>query len=59
MNETAAVAASALATAVKGVSFTGITAELTGVLPVVLPVLVTVLALRKGISFLLGTLRGC
>lgn len=32
--------------------------EMLGVLPIVLPVVITVLALRKGISFLMGTLRG-
>lgn len=44
--------------AVKAVKFDGIAKEITGVLPVVLPVLVTIIALRKGISFLMGTLRG-
>ena len=47
-----------LATALNGVTMTGITAEIVGVLPIVLPVAITVLALRKGISFLMGTLRG-
>lgn len=32
--------------------------EIVGVLPIVIPVVITVLALRKGISFLMGTLRG-
>ena len=48
-----------LATALENVTLSGITAEITGVLPIVLPVAVTVRALRKGISFLMGTLRGC
>ena len=56
--EAGTAAASALATALKGVTLTGITSEIVGVLPIVLPVAVTVLALRKGISFLTGTLRG-
>lgn len=47
-----------LADAVKTVNMSGITAELVGVLPIVLPIAITVLALRKGISFLMGTLRG-
>lgn len=47
-----------LATALSGVSLAGITSEITGVLPVVLPVAVTMLALRKGISFMMSTLRG-
>lgn len=34
------------------------TKEILGVLPIVLPVVITVLALRKGISFLVRTLRG-
>lgn len=48
-----------LETALKTVSMSGITGEIIGVLPIVLPVTITVLALRKGISFLFGTLRGC
>lgn len=44
--------------AVKSDTFDGLANEITGVLPIVLPVLVTILALRKGIRFLLGTLRG-
>ena len=47
-----------LATALADVTLSGITAEIVGVIPVVLPVAITVLALRKGISFLMGTLRG-
>lgn len=47
-----------LATALAEVTLTGITAEIVGVLPIVVPVAVSVLALRKGISFLMGTLRG-
>lgn len=33
-------------------------AEILGVLPIVIPVVITVIALRKGLRFLLGTLRG-
>lgn len=51
-------AGSVLATALAGVSMNGITAEIVGVLPVVLPVAITCLAIRKGIGFLMGTLRG-
>lgn len=47
-----------LAEALKDVTMSGITSEIVGVLPIVLPVAITVLALRKGISFLMGTLRG-
>lgn len=48
-----------LATALTEVSMSGITSEIIGVLPIVLPVAISLLALRKGISFLFGTLRGC
>ena len=44
--------------AVKADTFNGLAGEITGVLPIVLPVLVAIIALRKGISFLMGTLRG-
>lgn len=47
-----------LATALKDLDMTNITAEIVGVLPIVLPVAITLMALRKGIGFLLGTLRG-
>lgn len=50
-------ATSAMSTALSGVDLSGITNEIKAVIPVVLPVLVSVLALRKGISFLIGTLR--
>ena len=48
-----------LGSALADVTLSGITSEIIAVLPVVLPVAVTVLALRKGISFLFGVLRGC
>lgn len=47
-----------LATALADISMAGITTEIVGVLPIVLPVAITVMALRKGIGFLMGTLRG-
>lgn len=50
-------ATSAMATALNNVDMSGITDEIKAVVPVVLPVLVSVLALRKGISFLIGVLR--
>lgn len=43
--------------AVKAGTFDGIPKEITGVLPIVLGVVVTMIALRKGISFMLSTLR--
>lgn len=51
-------ATSVLAGALSGVTMTGITAEIIGVLPIVLPVAISCLAIRKGIGFLMGTLRG-
>lgn len=48
-----------LSTAITAANLSGITTEIVGVLPIVIPVAITVLALRKGISFLFGTLRGC
>lgn len=48
-----------LETALKSISMSDITSEIIGVLPIVLPVAIPVLALRKGIFFLFGTLRGC
>lgn len=47
-----------LKTALTGVSMAGISSEITGVLPIVLPVAITMIALRKGINFLFGVLRG-
>lgn len=35
----------------------GVLAEITAVLPTVLPVMITFLAIRKGISFVIGMLR--
>ena len=49
---------SLVGTAIDDVSFSGITGELTGVLPIILPVAITMLALRKGISFMFSVLRG-
>lgn len=36
----------------------GVLNEITGLLPIVIPVSITFIAVRKGISFLLGTLKG-
>lgn len=35
----------------------GVLAEITAVLPTILPVMITFLAIRKGISFVIGMLR--
>ena len=50
-------ATSAMSTALANVDLSGITDEIKAVVPIALPVLVSVLALRKGISFLIGVLR--
>ena len=54
----AVTAGTLISGSVKSGTFDGLTGEIVGVLPIVLPVLVTMIALRKGLSFLLGTLRG-
>ena len=36
----------------------GVLDEITGLLPVIIPVTISFIAVRKGISFLLSTLRG-
>ncbi len=50
-------ASSALYTAVSGANISGVLDEVIGLLPVVLPVMIGFLAIRKGISFVLGMLR--
>ena len=42
-----------------GVDFTPLTNAITQVVPQVLPVVVTVLGIRKAISFMMGCIRGC
>lgn len=49
--------ANTIATAVNGVDLTSILEEVVSLLPVVLPVLVGFMGIRKGISFLIGSLR--
>ncbi len=36
----------------------GVLNEITSLLPVIIPALISFIAIRKGISFLIGTLRG-
>ena len=48
---------SALYDAVSGANISGVLDEVIGLLPVVLPVMIGFLAIRKGISFVLGMLR--
>ena len=46
-----------VATAITNVDFSSMLSEIVALLPVVLPVIVSFLAIRKGISFLIGSLR--
>ena len=39
-------------------SFNGIMEQITSILPIILPVVIGVLAFRKGLSFLIGMIRG-
>lgn len=50
-------AGSALYQAVSGANISGVLDEVIGLLPTVLPVMIGFLAIRKGISFVLGMLR--
>lgn len=43
--------------AVTGIDFTPVLSEVTALIPVVIPVAIGFLAVRKGISFLIGTLQ--
>lgn len=60
---TASAADGATATApvvdLSGVDFSGLTSSITSMVPQVLPVAVTVLGIRKAISFMMSTIRGC
>lgn len=42
-----------------GVNFDGLVTAITNAVPQVLPVVVTVVGIRKAISFIIGTIRGC
>lgn len=42
-----------------GVDFSGLTTAITSMVPQVLPVAVTICGIRKAISFLMSTIRGC
>ena len=54
---TSATTSSTVATAISGVDLTGILNEIISLLPVILPVVVGFIGVRKGISFLIGSLR--
>lgn len=47
-----------LSSIVTGEMLQGVLNEITGLLPIIIPVSITFIAVRKGISFLLGTLKG-
>ena len=47
-----------LSTIVTADMLKGVLNEITGLLPVIIPVTISFIAVRKGISFLLSTLRG-
>ena len=52
-----AVAGTILSGVVTASSLSGVLDEIVGLLPVVIPVMIGFIALRKGISFLISTLR--
>lgn len=54
---TSATTSNSVATAISGTDLTGILNEIISLLPVVLPVVVGFIGIRKGISFLIGSLR--
>lgn len=55
--EAALVAGSIVKDAVTGLDFTPIYSEFVSLIPVLIPVTVTFIAVKKGISFLLSTLQ--
>lgn len=48
---------SVLKTALTGVDLNNVLSEVTGILPVVIPVMIGFIAVRKGLGFLQGVLR--
>lgn len=54
---TTTTTANTVATAINGVDLSSILEEVVSLLPVVLPTIVAFLGIRKGISFLIGSLR--
>lgn len=61
MNLVTAILASASAPTidVSGVDFSGLVSAIADMVPQVLPVAVTVCGIRKAISFMMSTIRGC
>lgn len=58
MGETVTAATTVLSGIVTSSMLQGILSEITSLLPVIIPALIGFIAIRKGISFLIGTLRG-
>jgi hypothetical protein len=58
MGETVTVAVGVLSKIVTSSMLDGLLAEITSLLPIIIPALIGFIAIRKGISFLIGTLRG-
>ncbi len=58
MGEGAAAVTTVLSGIVTNTMCQGVLNEITGLLPVIIPVTISFIAVRKGISFLIGTLRG-
>lgn len=52
-------AATTLSNSLTSVDLNGVTEAVTSMVPVVLPVVVGMIALRKGISFLKAQIKGC
>ena len=57
MGETAAAATTVLSKVITADMLGGVLTEITGLLPVVLPVMITFIALRKGIAFVMHILH--
>lgn len=54
----AAASGAVLSSIVTSAMLQGVLAEITSLLPIIIPVAISFIAIRKGISFLLGTLKG-
>ena len=57
MENTVTTAGTVLSGIVKAETLSGVLSEITGILPVVIPVMITFIAVRKGISFLQNILH--
>ncbi len=53
-----AAATGVLAKIVTSSMLSGVLSEITSLLPIIIPVVIGFIAIRKGISFLIGTLQG-